>query len=709
MRNRWWLSLSISGCLYLSSLVLFANFSVMGEGSKVIQNYILDHYKLFLALYNLKILLAYAAVGLILALFTLLLRQDKPWQIVLFNLAFWLGFWLRGIKLYPQMFCEQLYSNGGIGKYFQIFITDYVPLPLILGLPIAYVLFLGIRFKRPLQSGLVLFLLLLFFFPYQRGYLSSKHVQTSDAPNMIILASDSLRPDHISYNGYSRPTPNIDQLFSSGANFLNMYSSLAKTFPSWTSVLTSLYPPDHDVRHMFPTFDDRRKKWLTMVDRLNEKNYHSVVISDFAGDMFSRIDYGFQEVDAPHFSMKVLIRQRSLEIHHLLVSLLLSPHGNRLFPVLDEMAFYTDPYSLTEKTKKHIHRALQKKQPFCVLTFYSTSHFPYCPKYPYYQTYCDKGYRGPNKYKKENLLDGYTQGELPALEKEHLIGLYDGGIKIFDQQVGELLRYLKQAGVSDNTCVVVMSDHGENLYDINYGMGHGDHLMGDIANRMVFGIYSPNRHFKGVRIRNSVRDIDVAPTLLDLLGISSPKSFKGQSLIPLAQGEYLEEKPVYMETGLWFDPKIPFLSKGIRINYPGITQVLTPDKSTHELVLQPEWQYEIINAKHRAISYNGLKYLYMPGENFVIQRLYPLDKSQITGNEIHNQRLKGKYSALMKNLFPGKFIQTPRGYLFEKGAFPDNLLYGGREPVFKNRWQDRDQVYFQRWWAGVVFSCCAAF
>ena len=75
-------------------------------------------------------------------------------------------------------------------------------------------------------------------------------------PNVLILAADSVRPDHMSAFGYQRPTtPNLDKLVAQGAVFERTMAPLAMTTPSWTSILTGRYPHHHGIRHMFP---DRR-------------------------------------------------------------------------------------------------------------------------------------------------------------------------------------------------------------------------------------------------------------------------------------------------------------------------------------------------------------------------------------------------------------------------------------------------------------------
>src|SRR3989338_6651464 len=67
--------------------------------------------------------------------------------------------------------------------------------------------------------------------------------------NILLIIVDALRPDHLGINGYFRDTsPNIDKLAKEGTSFLDCNTSLTRTDPSVTSILTGLYPHTHGIR-----------------------------------------------------------------------------------------------------------------------------------------------------------------------------------------------------------------------------------------------------------------------------------------------------------------------------------------------------------------------------------------------------------------------------------------------------------------------------
>ncbi len=72
--------------------------------------------------------------------------------------------------------------------------------------------------------------------------------------NILILASDSLRSDHLSFNGYDRATsPNIDALAERSITFRQCMTPIGSTLESMTGLMSSQYPHTHGLRNMFPT------------------------------------------------------------------------------------------------------------------------------------------------------------------------------------------------------------------------------------------------------------------------------------------------------------------------------------------------------------------------------------------------------------------------------------------------------------------------
>lgn len=125
-----------------------------------------------------------------------------------------------------------------------------------------------------------------------------------------------------------------------------------------------------------------------------------------------------------------------------------------------------------------------------------------------------------------------------------LIANYWGLCSLVDTHVGTILNTLDECGLSDNTIVVFTSDHGDMM---------GAHqivakcLMYQEAIRVPFMIRLPGQT-KGRRVQGPVSQVDVVPTLLDLMGQPVPSSLQGKSLRPwIEHPERLHNEPVVVE------------------------------------------------------------------------------------------------------------------------------------------------------------------
>jgi len=118
---------------------------------------------------------------------------------------------------------------------------------------------------------------------------------------------------------------------------------------------------------------------------------------------------------------------------------------------------------------------------------------------------------------------------------EELVAAYDEGVAEVDSVLGGLFRTLREAGLYDDALIVVTSDHGESLLDHGVWVGHGLFLTEEEI-RVPLLIKLPGNANAGVRVRGMVGLIDVAPSILDALGLEKPASFEGMSLLSPSPG-----------------------------------------------------------------------------------------------------------------------------------------------------------------------------
>jgi arylsulfatase A-like enzyme len=464
------------------------------------------------------------------------------------------------------------------------------------------------------------------------GRLPSANAEAADdpRPNILVLAADSLRADRLQ----PRTAPHLSALADQGTRFDRAYVSLPRTFPSWVTLLTGRHPHHHGIRSMFPRWEERARDFDAVPERLGRAGWATGVVSDYAGDIFSRIDLGFGTVDVPEFDFRQLVRQRVLERETPLLPVLHSHLGRAAFPVLREMNDAADPAMLARDAVRTM-RTLESRGPFFLVVFFSTAHFPYAAPSPFYRRFTDPDYRGRFKYDKPVGLG--QEAPADADDERQVRALYDGAVLAIDDAAQGVLDAVHADGIAKKTIVIVTGDHGETLYDHGHGQGHGDHLFGDEGTHVPLVVMDP-RAAPGVDAQHApltraartpqhvdtiVRDVDLAPTLYALTGVAPPVDLDGRSLTPALAGQPLAPALAYAETGLWFTEDIPGLPSDMRLPYPGIAQLSEVDtQHGDELVLQKAIRPLTIVAKHRMVRDDRYKLVYVPARTGVRWLLY---------------------------------------------------------------------------------------
>ena len=550
----------------------------------------------------------------------------------------------------PQLYAARWYGKGGVARTVQVFATDVLGphgvVAVAVGVAVLYmrparVVAVAHRVvgavRRPLRGmfariarkvapvGIVLVVGAAALRSFDVPRAAAAPVVASGAglagggrrpPNILILAADSLRADHLE----PRVAPALSRLAARGTRFDRAYVSIPRTFPSWVSILSGRHSHHHGIRSMFPTWEERARDFDALPARFAAAGYATGVVSDYAGDIFGRIDLGFERVDTPSFDFRQLIRQRALERETPLLPLLHSHLGRRLFPVMRELNDAADPRLLADDAGKALHA--MKDRPFFLTVFFSTAHFPYAAPAPFYAKYTDSSYRGRFKYHKPVGLGEDAPPD--AADIAQIRALYDGAVSAIDAASARVLDALEREGLAENTIVVVTADHGETLYDNGHGQGHGDHLFGDEGTHVPLVIVDPRGGAKaGVRETRIARDVDLAPTLYDLAGVAKPSDLDGASLAPSLGGGAIDERFAYAETELWFTEEIPGLSPEMRMPYPGIMALTELDaRHNAEIVQRRELRDVTRMARHRMVRDERWKLVYVPTRKGVKYMLF---------------------------------------------------------------------------------------
>ena len=452
---------------------------------------------------------------------------------------------------------------------------------------------------------------------------------TPTRPNVIVLAVDSLRADLL--RTHPEAVPNLAAFARRATLFTRAIPPVARTYPSWASMLTGRYPHDHGIRHMFPVPPKHANGLVIehgLPEALRQAGYRTGVVSDFAGDVFKRGDWGFEHVDTPDFTLKSNVATGGVKLHlhfmpwllDVLPALGVDPYREELL-ALERLA---DPAMVEEAALDFV--AADPDHPFFLVAFFSAGHFPFASPSPWWRRFTDADYRGRSRFLKQSFGAALDGAEFEA-EKAHLFGLYRGAIAASDAAIGRLLQRLEAAGALDDTIVVLTADHGENLYEHGLGMGHGDHLYGRTTLEVPLVIDYPGNPDRARVFEMPVSLADVGATIAARTGVdlhlpTGPAAAGIDLTSAIHDEDALAGRPVFSEIDLWFFPPETRRLDGKRIvgieGFAGFTF----DPKTWAIFLDVPYQPMSLLAKHRMVLANGRKLLYVPTRDGVRWELY---------------------------------------------------------------------------------------
>ncbi|MEN9975783.1 MAG: hypothetical protein RLZZ282_1789 [Verrucomicrobiota bacterium] len=445
----------------------------------------------------------------------------------------------------------------------------------------------------------------------------------SQSPNIIIIGSDSLRGDRLGCAGY-RPqrsdgpaahgvSPTIDALAMRSTRFEHCETSIASTLESGVQLMASQYPQSHGIRQMYPdraTVEATQKRIVPLAALLRERGYETAAIGDWCAGYYEVIPLGFQHISVSSFDNFKIYMSQAVVMAHFVVPLYFdNPLGYRIFPQLQSFAQFVTPKVVTDRVERRLASAAKSHQPFFWHVFYSCNHLPYRSPEPYVSMFADPTYQGRNRSGVDFDINAFIGGTdleskwkaLPPKEISQIRALYDGCTREFDDCVAQILAAIQRNGLADNTIVVITSDHGDDLYEPGVTLGHGLTFNGvSQANHVPMIIHVPGQ--PPAVISETVRLIDVIPTLADFAGVPASPTWQGLSFANwMRRTQTPQSRPFYGETGF---PFIQFRVPGVdRLKLPPMDQCTTIDPSyNYQFVLKPTYRAPVVQAKQRCLK-----------------------------------------------------------------------------------------------------------
>lgn len=381
--------------------------------------------------------------------------------------------------------------------------------------------FLGKSAPQGALVGLLaLIALAAFSHPERRIPLESSAGRT----DVLLISIDTLRADHLGcYGARDAQTPTIDALAAEGVLFEDATSQANTTGPSHTTMLTGLYPAEHGAVSNGVRLSHRVK---TLADALSRTHSTAAFVSGFtlADDLCGlapRFDW-YDDQMAIHPWLPRIFERSQL--------------GRALVRFARSRGI--DVFRADRPAQTTIDSALdwfhsRGDEPLFTFVHLYDPHAPYEPPPEYARLHGDA---------KDGQFNWYAL-PTPARERlvadpdalAHMNALYEGEISYADAQVGRLLDELRKMGRLERTLVILTSDHGEGLGTHGYWFDHGSFLY-DEELHVPLILRFPDAKYAGARVKEQVRLLDLAPTVLDFLGLREALPTTGASLINIASG-----------------------------------------------------------------------------------------------------------------------------------------------------------------------------
>lgn len=477
-------------------------------------------------------------------------------------------------------------------------------------------------------SSVVLVVLILIAAPrLRRGFRAHPD---PERPNVLFIVVDSLRPDRAAD---PKVAPVIAGLGARSVRFTDARTPCALTYPSMASVLTGRHPVRHGVRDLYPEAEKRNLGKETLPRALARVGYGTIAVGGYCASTLRELDAGFSVQCTPRSEIDLIVSTLAFRGHPWLPAVLPFPWARAVFPQLRTAVEGSHPGDITQEAVAAWRRA---RGPFFLTVFYDNAHVPYVPVWP--DSGRPRSYTGLNRY---TVLAGSLVEQIQAgasgdaargseAEQENARRLYDDGVRSVDRAIGRLLTKLDRDGLTDNTIVVLIADHGENLLDDGGFLTHGDALERDRSNAVPWTIAWPGR-LEPREVDDPVMLTDVAPTILSLLALPAFPDADGVDRASLARGAPAgPERPALLETGMWFlsrqavdhmDPS------GLGLAYPNFTDGLLTIEAGRppHIVIAPEHRAGMIRAKHRRLDWGGYALTYRPRTSGPVFALYRRD------------------------------------------------------------------------------------
>ncbi|MGJ8679463.1 sulfatase [Paraglaciecola sp.] len=392
------------------------------------------------------------------------------------------------------------------------------------------------------------------------------NIQSSSSakkPHILFISIDDFRPELASYNSGIAVTPNIDEIAHNGVRFLNAHAQQAICGPSRASTMTGLRPDTLGVTHNYVKFRHKLKDVKTIPQHFMDNGYVATHVGKIFhhGDKDADVSWNYPAAYDKISHIKKPSRyalQSNMDLQTKQRKEMFAKYGEQAkFGLGSGPAFekaevadtaYEDGYN-TELAIATLKELLAKKDDKPIFFGFGMNkpHLPWVAPKKYWDLYdpaqieLSAQTEGPKggaamglhaSFEMRTFSNVPNAGPIPddlAVELKHS---YLASVSYIDAQIGKIMQAFEEAGVLDNTIVMLWSDHGYHLGEMGI-WGKASNY--DIATRVPLILSTPDmtKSQKGSVSEALVELVDMYPTLSELAGLDVPSHLEGLSLVPL--------------------------------------------------------------------------------------------------------------------------------------------------------------------------------
>ncbi|MEW4530179.1 sulfatase [Maioricimonas sp. JC845] len=385
--------------------------------------------------------------------------------------------------------------------------------------------------------------------------------------NVVFILSDDHRYDAMSFMGHPfAKTPHMDAMARNGAHLKNAFVTTSLCSPSRASILTGLYTFRHRV------IDNQRlvpEGTVFFPQYLQKAGYTTGFIGKWhMGHASDEPRPGFDY----WFSFKGQGNYYPPNEKYTL-----NDNGKRV----PQDGYITT--LLTRKAVEFLEQQAGSDEPFFLYLSHKAVHGPFTPEPKYRDTLADVPFELPPTSERHNdnlrnrprwLLDqrnSWHGMDFPLHSGESIEALYKSyceALRSVDDSIGAVMEQLKKMGIYDDTLVIYMGDNGYMFGE--YGL-IDKRVAYETSSRVPMLMQCPAIIKGGTVVEEVVANIDIAPTVMEAMGLKKPPYMDGQSFLPLAEGKSVPWRDYFLYVYYWEQnyPQTPthFSLRGDRFKY----------------------------------------------------------------------------------------------------------------------------------------------